>query len=310
MTMQTLKRPRRLAPGDRVAIVAPSGPFPKENLEKGLEVYRSWGLEPVIMPHALDTHDTFWYLAGEDKDRAADFEAAWKDPSIAAIVSARGGYGVQRMLEYVDWDALANYEPKLYGGFSDATALHEAINVKLGVATLHLPMPAWKTFFADGPTQEHVRQTLFEPETVQTIAPDTAKTVVPGKATGVTYGGCVALLSDGIGTPEARTHSRGGILLIEEIEEKDYRLDRMLTQMLRTGWLEGVVGVIMGSWLDSSPRKNLRNTVKDRLGPLGVPIVEDFMFGHESPSWTMPLGVNAVLDADACTLTFEEPVLK
>ncbi|MEV6103943.1 LD-carboxypeptidase [Streptomyces sp. NPDC051940] len=307
--MRPLTRPRRLRAGDRVAIVAPSGPFPRENLDAGMDVLRGWDLDPFVLDHAYDVHPRFGYLAGTDEARARDFEAAWCDPDVTAVFSARGGYGAQRMTDLVDWARLRAAGPKLYLGFSDATALHDAIAVHLGLVSLHGPMPAWTTFDKDAVTQEHLRQTLFEPEAVRTVTSPTARCLVPGRARGVTLGGCVSLIAAGLGTADARPSAAGGILLIEDIDEEDYRLDRILTQLLRSGWLEGVAGVALGSWRDCGPYDRIRDVILDRLGPLQVPILEELGFGHGSPALTLPLGVPAELDADARTLRFEVPAL-
>ncbi|WP_307789012.1 S66 peptidase family protein [Glycomyces salinus] len=308
--MTPLERPPRLRPGDRVAVVAPSGPMPPRELERGVAVLREWGLEPVVMPHVLDGHPGLRYLAASDADRAADFERAWSDDSLAGIVAARGGYGAQRMLDLVDWNRLAGGEPKVVVGFSDATALQEAVALRLGVASLHGPMPALAHFLDHPESQEHLRLTLFEPESVQKLAPSGARTMVPGRAEGVTFGGTLSLLASGVGTAEHRPRADGGILLLEEIDEADYRIDRFLTQMRRSGWLDGVAGIVLGSWTESGPYERVRSVLLDRLGDLGAPIVEEFGFGHCAPSLTVPLGVPARLDADAGTLDFVVPALR
>ncbi len=308
--IEALRRPRRLKEGDRVAIVAPSGPAPEDRVRAGVAILEGWGLDPVVMPGVGSPHPRLGYLSGDDRARAADFQDAWSDRGFAAVVSARGGYGAQRMVDLVDWEALAEVEPKVYIGFSDATALHEAIAVRLGVASVHGPMPAWSVFIDDTVTQEHLRRTLFEPEAVQKLVSPTARPLVPGQACGVTFGGCLSLLASGIGTGEGRTDAAGGILLLEDTGEDDYRLDRCLTQLLRSGRLDGVAGVVLGSWVDGDSEERIRATVLDRLGPLDVPIIEDFGFGHCAPSWTVPLGVPALLDADAGTLAFEVPALR
>ncbi|MEV8033638.1 LD-carboxypeptidase [Streptomyces sp. NPDC002742] len=307
--MTALTRPSRLAAGARVAVVAPSGPVPEERLEAGLDILRGWDLDPVVAPHVLDRHAEFGYLAGTDADRAADFQAAWCDPDVAAVLCARGGYGAQRMTDLLDWDALRAAGPKILLGFSDITALHEAFAVRVGLATLHGPMVASVDFLKSARTQEHLRATLFEPESVRTIASGEAVPLVPGKARGVTLGGCASLLAAEVGTPHARAFARGGLLLIEDIGEEAYRLDRILTQLLRTGWLDGVTGIALGSWVDCGPYDGLRAVFADRLGRLGVPVVENFGFGHAEGALTMPFGVRAELDADAGTLTLDEPAL-
>ncbi len=305
-----LRRPPRLKEGDRVALVAPSGPMPAERIAAGNAILESWGLEPVVMPAAWATHPRLGYLTADDGARAAEFTEAWGDPGIAAVFSARGGYGVQRMVDRVDWKALEGAEPKVYVGFSDATALHEAIAVRLGVASLHGPMPTWSTFIGDTATQEHLRRTLFEPETVQRTASPTARPLVPGRAAGVTFGGCLSLLASSVGTGEGRPDGEGGLLLLEDLEEADYRIDRCLTQLRRSGLLEGVAGIALGSWTGCEPEASVREVLMDHLGGLGVPVLADFGFGHCAPSWTVPLGVPAVLDADAGTLAFEVPALR
>jgi len=308
--IEALRRPRRLERGDRVAIIAPSGPAPEERIGAGNAILESWGLEPVVLPGVRGTHPHLAYLPADDETRAAAFQDAWSDPGIAAVFSARGGYGAQRMIDHVDWQALRRAEPKVYVGFSDATALHEAIAVRLGAATLHGPMPTWSAFIEDTATREHLRRTLFDPETVRRLAPPSARPLVPGRAAGVTFGGCLSLLASSVGTGEGRPDGTGGLLLLEDLEEEDYRLDRYLTQLRRSGLLDGVTGIALGSWTGCGPEASVREVLLDRLGGLGVPVLGEVGFGHCAPSWTVPLGVPAVLDAGAGTLEFEVPALR
>ncbi|MDN5380941.1 LD-carboxypeptidase [Streptomyces sp. LB8] len=307
--MKELRRPERLAPGARVAVVAPSGPVPEERLQAGLDLLRGWGLDPVVAPHVLDRHDTFDYLAGQDADRAADLQNAWCDPSVDAVLCARGGYGAQRMVDLLDWEAMRAAGPKVFVGFSDITALHEAFATRLGLVTLHGPMAAGVDFVKNARAQDHLRATLFAPETVRTIASG-GTALVPGRARGVTLGGCLALLAAGLGTPHTRPGAAGGLLCLEDVGEETYRLDRYLTQLLRAGWLEGVCGLLLGSWENCGTPGRVRALLADRLGTLGVPVAEDFGFGHCDGALTIPFGVRAELDADAGTLTLDEPALR
>ncbi|MFE5842791.1 LD-carboxypeptidase [Streptomyces niveus] len=311
MTLPTPVRPPRLRPGAKVAVVAPSGPVPADRLEAGLDLLRGWGLDPVVAPHVLDRHREFDYLAGTDEARARDLQDAWCDPTVAAVLCARGGYGVQRMADLLDWDAVRAAAPKPFVGYSDITALHEAFAVRAGVATLHGPMVAALTFLKDPATQESLRATLFEPDTVRTVGQATARALVPGRAHGITLGGCVSILAADLATPHARPSAAGGLLLIEDIEEEPYRLDRILTQLLRSGWLDGVAGIVLGSWAGCGPYETVRALLLDRLGGLGVPIVEELGFGHGPTNLTVPLGVPAVLEAsaDTATLTMDVPAL-
>ncbi|OXY90156.1 S66 peptidase family protein [Streptomyces diastatochromogenes] len=307
--MRELVRPARLAPGARVAVVAPSGPVPEERLQAGLDVLRGWDLDPVVAPHVLDRHGEFAYLAGTDADRAADFQNAWCDPAVDAVLCARGGYGVQRMIDLLDWEAMREAGPKVFVGFSDITVLHEAFAARLGLATLHGPMAAGIDFIKNDRAQEHLKATLLAPETVRTIASG-GTALVPGRARGVTLGGCLSLLAADLGTPHARPSASGGLLCLEDVGEETYRLDRYLTQLLRAGWLEGVRGVLLGSWAKCDPYERVRPMLADRLGPLGVPVVEEFGFGHCEGALTIPFGVAAELDAGAGTLTLDEPALR
>ncbi|MFB6633033.1 LD-carboxypeptidase [Streptomyces sp. NPDC056362] len=308
--VEALTRAERLRPGARVAVVAPSGPVPEERLAPGLDVLRGWGLEPVVAPHVLDTHPALRYLAGDDAARARDLTEAWCDPSVSAVLCARGGFGAQRMVDLVDWAAIRAAGPKAFVGYSDVTALHEALAVRAGFATLHGPMVAAATFLSDPATQESLRATLFEPDTVRTLGRGTGRPLVPGRARGVTLGGCVSLLAADLGTPHGRPSARGGLLLLEDVGEEPYRLDRILTQLLRSGWLDGVAGVALGSWEECGPYEDVRAVLTDRLGGLGVPVVEEMGFGHGLTALTLPLGVPATLDTETCTLTLEVPALR
>ncbi|MFD9793550.1 LD-carboxypeptidase [Streptomyces sp. NPDC059070] len=304
-----LVRPARLRPGARVAVVATSGPVVGERLDAGLDILRGWDLDPVVMPHVRERHPRFGYLAGGDEDRARDLQEAWCDPSVDAVLCARGGYGAQRMVDLLDWTALRAARPKPFVGYSDVTALHEAFALRLGLATLYGPMVSAGTFLKDDTTQRSLRTTLFEPEAARVLAPGTARPLVPGRARGTTFGGCLALLGADVGTPTGRPSAHGGLLMIEDVGEEDYRIDRILTQLLRAGSLDGVTGVALGSWEECGPYERVRAVLHERLAPLGVPVVEHFGFGHCESALTVPLGVPAALDADAGTLTFEVPAL-
>jgi muramoyltetrapeptide carboxypeptidase len=308
--LRPLDRPRRLRPGDRVAVVAPSGPVPGERLDAGLDILRAWDLDPIEAPHARGRHDRFGYLAADDADRARDLQEAWCDPEVAAVMCARGGYGAQRMVDLLDWEAMAAAGPKAFIGFSDATALQEAFARRLGLATYYGPVAGGVAFVKDAPTQSHLRRTLFEPETVAVLGSHAAAALIPGTASGVTFGGCASLLASEIGTRHARRRGDGGILVLEDVGEPPYRLDRILTQLLRSGLLDTVAGIVLGSWRDCGPYEEVRAVLLDRLGALGVPIVEELGFGHGDSSLTVPLGLPAVLDAGAATLTLRIPALR
>ncbi|MEU0340871.1 LD-carboxypeptidase [Streptomyces bobili] len=307
--MKDLVRPSRLAPGARVAVVAPSGPVVEERLQAGLDLLRGWDLDPFAAPHVLDRHGELGYLAGTDAERAADLQRAWCDPSVDAVICARGGYGAQRVVDLLDWGAMRAAGPKVFLGFSDSTTLHEAFAVRLGLVTLYGPVAAGIDFVKNARAQEHLRATLFAPETVRTLT-STGTALAPGRARGVTLGGCLALLATGYGTPHTRPGARGGLLLLEDVGERPYAVDRALTQLLRTGWLDGVAGIALGSWAQCGPYEELRPVLADRLAGIGVPVVEELGFGHCDGALTVPFGVTAELEADAGTLTLDAPALR
>lgn len=286
-------------------MVAPAGPVPPATLDAGVAVLEGWGLRVRVMPHVLDTHPVHDYLAGTDAARADDFTAAWADPELRAVVCARGGYGAHRMVDLVDWAALRRVEPKVLVGYSDVTVLHQAAATQLGVVTLHGPMPGTQSFVDSVPMQDHLRATLFAPESVQRLGGPHAHELIGGRATGVTTGGCVSLLTTSLGTPTAPS-ARGAIVLLEDIDEKAYRLDSYLTHLRRAGWFDGVAGVALGSWADCEPAEPV---VVDILGDLGVPIVGDLGFGHGPDPLTVPLGASVTLDTADGSLTLDEPAL-
>ncbi|GAA4998954.1 LD-carboxypeptidase [Kitasatospora paranensis] len=303
------RRPRSLAAGDRVAVVAPSGPVEPDRLAAGTALLRSWGLEVLLGTHVTDRHPGHGYLAGTDEDRAADFRQAWLDPTVAAVICARGGYGVQRMVDRIDWDLLRTAPPKVLVGFSDVTVLHESVHRHLGLPTLYGPMASSVAWLEDAATADHLRRTLFAPATTRVLTSPTASPLVPGRATGITAGGCATLLATDRGTPSGRPSFAGTILLLEDVNEQPYQLDRTITQLLRSGAFDGVAGVALGSWEGCGPLDRVRGVMLDRLGPLGVPVLWELGFGHGPASLTVPLGVPAVLDADAGTLTLDAPAL-
>ncbi|MER6400164.1 LD-carboxypeptidase [Kitasatospora sp. NPDC001603] len=304
-----LTRPPQLRPGDHVVVVAPSSPIDPERLTAGCAILRSWGLRVTVAPHVLDTHPTLGHLAGTDADRAADLQSAWLDPTVDAVICARGGYGVHRMVDLLDWDAMRAAPPKVLVGFSDVSSLHEAFAQRLGVATLYGPMSSGASFIADGPTAEHLRRTLFDPSATTVLTSATASALVPGRARGITAGGCVHVLTAERGTPAGRPSYAGSILILEDVNEHPYQLDRLLTQLLRSGAFEGVAGIALGSWEGCGRPERVRELMLDRLGPLGVPVLWELGFGHCPSTLTVPLGLPALLDADAGTLTLETPAL-
>lgn len=307
--LRSLDRPRRLVAGNTVAVVATSGPIDPDRLMRGTALLESWGLSVRLGDHVLDRDPTYPFLAGSDADRAADLQRAWCDPDVAAVFVARGGSGAARLIDRLDWAAMKAAGPQLLVGFSDVTALSEAVAAELGLVSLFGPMPA-TVILGEVPPEavsaEHLRRTLFEPDDSRVIFEQGSRCVVPGRARGVLIGGTVSVLTVSVGTSQSRA-ANGGIVVLEDIGEVAYRLDNRLTQLLRSGWFDGVRGIVLGSWTDCGP--DGESTVIARLRELGVPMVSGLPIGHGRPALTVPLGVEAELDADAGTLTLFTPAL-
>jgi len=301
---QTLVRPRRLYPGDTVRVVAPAGPAPTERLDAGLAVLRSWGLVVEEGSHARARHERLDYLTAPDAARAGDLQAAWTDPEVSAVFCARGGYGAQRIADQLDWSALAAAGPCLLVGFSDVTGLLQAFARRLGTVTVHGPVVT-SLGDADADAREHLRRLLLDPEAVTTLTPRPVPALGSGSAEGVLVGGNLALLASDVGTPSAMPAS-GSIAVLEDVGESPYRVDRALTQLLRSGWFDGVRGIALGQFVRCGDPEVVRRLLEDRLAPLGVPILLDVPVGHTGHNLAFPLGVPAVLDADAGTLVLRE----
>jgi muramoyltetrapeptide carboxypeptidase len=304
---RSLARPRALRPGDRLAVLCVSGPVDPEPLAVGLDALRFAGLDPVTYPALTDSGTMRPYLAGDDAMRAGDLRAALTDPGIAGILFARGGYGAQRTLEAMDWDGLDGVPPKVLAGYSDVTAVLEAVAVRLGWASLFSPMAAIHGAAAHYSFGSLLR-TLMRPAEATAIRYPQAVTVVPGTARGVTVGGTLSLLTSSLGTGTSRP-ARGGILLLEDVGEEPYRVDRMLTQLRRSGYLDGVAGIVTGTFDGCEPPELIHDILAERLGPLAVPMLAWANVGHGGPFQTFPLGIAAELDAGRAILRLLDPPL-
>ena len=302
-----LVRAPRLRHGDRVAVVSPSGPVPPERLAAGVAVLSSWGLDAVVTESAGGTDERFGYLSGADAARADDLARSWCDPDVRAVFCARGGYGAQRVVDLLDWQALAEAGPKVLAGFSDVTALHQAFATRLGLSTLHGPVVS-SLGAGDQESRGHLRSLLLEPRAGLSLTPDPAVPLAPGRAEGTLVGGNLALLAAELGSGY-ETGAAGSVVVLEDTNEPLYRLDRLLTQLLRAGWFDGVRGIALGEFVGGASEESVRDLAMERLGPLGVPMVAGVPVGHGARNLAFPLGVPAVLDADAGTLVVSEAPL-
>jgi muramoyltetrapeptide carboxypeptidase len=300
----SLARPPALRPGDRVAVLSASSPAKPDRLAVGLDALRFAGLEPVVYPSAQDDGTVRRYLAGDDALRAGDLTSALTDPSIAGIVFACGGSGAQRTLAALDWSKLEGLAPKVLAGYSDVTAVLEAMAVRLGWASLHSTMVC----FFDAYEFASMLRNLMTPDRARSLTFPAASTVVGGAARGITCGGNLTVLTASLGT-DTSWPARGGIWMVEDESEDDYRVDRMLTQLRRSGYLDGVAGIVTGSFVNCGEPADIQAILDERLGSLGVPMISGANVGHGGQNQTYPIGVAAELDADSRTVRLLEPPL-
>ncbi|MEJ2184391.1 MAG: LD-carboxypeptidase [Gemmatimonadota bacterium] len=307
--MTTMIRPPRLRAGDRVALVAPAGPVPADKLQIALTRVKVLGLEPVL---GRAVRERTGYLAGPDEARAADFQRAIDDPDIAAIWAVRGGYGGMRTLQHVDLAGLAD-RPRAFIGFSDNTVIHRAL-ARLGLVSFHGPHAGSDAF--PPATTQCFRRVLWNAEPAgllpdPTSGPDPT-TLVSGVAEGPLTGGNLAMLAATCGT-SWQLDARGRIVVMEDIGEPLYRIDRLLLQLRLAGALDGAAGFAFGRFTDipgdDERDPSLADVVLSLIAPLRVPAVLGLPIGHADENWTLPLGVPSRLDADARTLTILEPAV-
>ncbi|MEX2243663.1 MAG: LD-carboxypeptidase [Fimbriimonadaceae bacterium] len=302
-----MRKPRALKPGDLVRVVSPASPLTAEQTADGVSLLESEGYRVSLGAHVFESDG---YLAGTDQDRASDLMSAFADPEVACVMCSRGGYGCARLMPFLDLDAMAA-SGKMFCGFSDVTTLHIALN-RRGLVTMHMPMLLTLSVEREPWVIESFRR-LLRGDASAPCGAKRGQTLVAGIAEGVATGGCMSLLGDSLGTPEA-LETEGRILMIEDVDETPQRVDAGLTQLINSGLLQSCAGIVIGEMSgtdekmdEKTGRWNWRTIVEDRVRPIGVPAVYDFPIGHMKAMLSVPLGVRARLDANAGTLTYIEP---
>jgi muramoyltetrapeptide carboxypeptidase len=294
-----MRLPSPLSAGARVALVAPAGPLRGEQeLQAAITHAASLGWEPIVAPHALSRHG---YLAGTDGERAADFNAALRDDGVDGIWCLRGGYGAMRILDALDYNAMRR-NPRPLLGYSDITALHCAVNVRCAVVSYHAPT-------ARGDLTAFSRDSLVRAVMAQVDSCGSAplaRTLRSGRAAGRLVGGNLALLAALAGTPYAPDYT-DAILVLEDVGEANYRLDRMLQQLRLSGAFDRLAGIAFGQFTEGADETDSESCSLDEIlrgvaDVAHVPAMAGIPLGHVGDQWTIPLGARAELDADACTL--------
>ena len=306
---------KKLKFGDTIGLIAPSGAMRTEGaIERAVEETKCMGFNVKLGESA---GKKYGYLSGTDEVRARDINAMFADDEVDAIFCLRGGYGAMRILDRLDYDLIASH-PKIFVGFSDITALHIAFLNRCNLVTFHAPMASgWSNGSLDDFSRENMYRALMHAKPMGELInpPEYSKqTVNPGKAEGVLVGGNLMLMASSLGTPW-EIDTRGRIIFIEEVGERTYCVDRMLTQLRLAGKFADCAGIVFGDFADCPIEYpdfglTLEEIIRDVVAPSGKPIFTGLRCGHCTPKLTLPFGVNCRLDADTCTLTILESAVK
>ena len=304
-----MNKPRHIEPGDTVGIVAPSSPITKEQVETGLRMLEERGYKVVLGEHLWEREG---YLAGPDEHRAEDVQRMFADPTVKAIICARGGFGATRMMDYLDLEVIAE-NPKVLMGFSDVTFLHLAAQAEADLVSFYGPMLI--TFSVERPPWV-AEQWFRAMETPAPLPPlpveGKATTIVGGKAEGIVLGGCLSLVASSIGTPWEIDPTES-LLILEDVDVPQHRVDGTFQQLKQCGLLAAVEGFVVGEMTRSNEKseasigdKPVEEIVAGHLQGRGVPAVVGLPLGHVPTPLTLPMGITARLDADKGTLTYLE----
>ena len=315
---ERLIKPGALKPGDTVGLITPatyvSDP---DRIALAERTIRYFGLKGKM---GRNVKKRTGYVGGTVEERLSDLHDMFRDPDVKAVFCIRGGYGSAHLLDAIDYD-LIQRNPKIFLGYSDITSMHLAIHQRTGLVTFHGPVVLSRF---TGYTQKYFRAALFEskplgtltnpPETEELRPTHTLRTVRPGKARGRLIGGNLSLIAATMGTPY-EIDTKGKILFIEDVGEQPYSVDRMLTQLRLAGKLQSAAGIVFGECNDCVPRQfqpsfestfSLGEVVDAILGELKIPVLSGLTIGHTTDQLTLPLGLQATLDADKGELTIEE----
>ena len=313
-----LIKPRALKPGATIGLITPATPTTDpDRLAAAHRALKFFGFDVKV---GKNVGRRAGYFGSTPEERLDDLHAMFRDREVNAVFALRGGYGAQHLLDRIDYDLLRK-NPKIFLGYSDITALHLAINKHAGLVTFHGPnMLSEFTEYS----QQHFRRAMFDakplgvlanpPESNQIRPKHPLRTIRSGTATAPIIGGNLTLISTLMGTPY-EIDCRGKILLLEDIGEEPYRIDRMLTQLRLAGKFQDAVGIVVGECVDCGPSDfkpslgsnfSLGEVLDAMLKPLSIPVFYGLTFGHTDDQLTLPLGVLATMDADKGTLEIKE----
>ena len=289
-----MRKPPALRPGDRIAVVAPASPFDRHEFDAGIAEIKALGFEPVFEESVFERTG---YVAGSAETRVQAFQRAWSDPAISALVAARGGYGSAQMLPRLD-QALISRTPKAFIGYSDNTSILAWLTTRCGLVSFHGPMLERRLAKGvAGYDRDTFERCLCRTEPVGEITHPQLEIVKAGEAAGILVGGTLTQLTASLGTPYAFDPPAGSVFFLDEVGERPYRIDRMLTQLRLSGLLARASAVVFGELPNcDEPGGNpaARAAVGDVLADFPGPILYGLPSGHTSgPTLTLPFGVRS-----------------
>lgn len=302
-------RPRRVMAGDRVALVAPASPFRREEFDAGLSELRALGFEPVFDDRVFARHR---FVAGEAALRATAIHDAWSDPSIAALIAVRGGYGSAELLPLLD-AALMRRARKAFVGYSDTTALLW-FHLQHRVVAFHGPMVEGRLAAGEeGYHRASFLAALTADAPAGDLRPPGLEAMRAGDAQGVLVGGTLTQLAASLGTPWAFDPPPGCVLFVEDVGERPYRIQRLFTQLAQAGVLGRAGALLFGEFRgceEPGGDPAIRDVLAEVATACSGPVLHGFPSGHTTgPAWTLPLGVRARLSSSPPTLTIQEPAV-
>jgi muramoyltetrapeptide carboxypeptidase len=295
-----MRKPRALTQGDRLAVVSPASPFARDEFDRGVDEIRRLGFEPVYDDSVFARQR---YVSGSAAVRAAAIRGAWCDPSIAGLIAVRGGYGSAQVLPLLDREE-ARHGCKPFIGYSDLTAMLTFLTLGCDLVSFHGPMLAGRLGRgAEGYDADSFMRALCGREPMGELAAPALESVRTGEAAGLLLGGTLTQLLASLGTPFAFAPPHGYVLFLDEVGERPYRLDRMVTQLRQAGLLERASAVVIGELPkcdEPSGDPTARAVMAELFGDFPGPVVIGFPSGHTvTPAMTLPFGVKARVVADA-----------
>ncbi|HUP46760.1 MAG TPA: LD-carboxypeptidase [Thermoanaerobaculia bacterium] len=301
-----LTKPRALPPNAHIAVLAASGPSDPQRIEEAARRIESRGHRVTIASNVGLRHRN--YLAGDDSVRVEELNHHLRSDVYDAFFFARGGYGLMRILDRIDYAAVAA-NPRPLVGFSDVTALHQAVATQAGVATFHGPMLNLDFFEALSPERETWLWSLLAGHAPATVRFEGSDVLVQGEAEGVLFGGCLSLTASLIGTPYDYWID-DGIWFFEDVDEPVYRVDRMLTHLRLSGRMRRIRGVVIGRLKGCGSEEEIEALLIDFFASMGIPVIRNVPFGHHGDNLLMPIGAPIRLSTIEQTFTITAPVVQ